>query len=72
MPNDTKERHRVVLFLADGQLPPEVDPESKQGKHYRYLINAVKSDVATLAPLTAQQKQVIVTLLRGGGGDAAA
>lgn len=58
--------------LAEGRIPPGIDPKSTLGKHYARLAATIKADVDAAPPMTAAQRRTIVTLLRGGDQRAAA
>lgn len=58
--------------LAEGRIPPGIDPDSALGQHYARLAAAIKADVDAAPPMTAAQKARVVTLLRGDDRHAAA
>ena len=62
----------VIFALAEGRIPDGMDPESAEGRLHTAMAAKIAADLAVAPKMTAAQKALVVTLLRGAGDDHAA
>lgn len=56
-----------IRYLARGELPPGVDPDSADGRRYRLILDEAERRVAAAAPMDEVTRHRVWRLLQGLG-----